>query len=65
MGRRGSGKAAGAGRGAVDRTAAGEPSATSLPDAPIRPRRGKRLPLATSSLLFLFWLIVLAWLAFS
>jgi hypothetical protein len=65
MGRRGSGKAAGAGRGAMDRKAAGEPSATSSSNAPVRPRRGKRLLLATSSLLFLVWLIVLAWLAFS
>ena len=65
MGRRGSGKAAGAGRGAMDRKVAGGPSARPLPDAPVRPRRGKRPLLAISSLLFLIWLIVLAWLAFS
>jgi len=64
MGRRGAGKMAGTGNGALDRRAAGAPAASAPAKFPARPRRGNRLLLTVSGLVFLSWLVALAWLAF-
>jgi hypothetical protein len=65
MVRRRSSKTADAGRGETDR---GE--TRTVPPIPSRkfalhPRRGSRLLLSASAVLFLCWLALLAWLAFS
>ena len=49
----------------MERHVAEETSSRPLGIHPVRPRRGNRLLLAASSLLFLVWLVVLVWLAFS
>jgi hypothetical protein len=65
MVRRGSSKTADVGRGATDRK--GTPEVPPIPPRkiPLHPRRGNRLLLSASAALFLGWLAILAWLAFS
>ena len=65
MVKRGASKQADAGRGTLDRRGTRDVPPLALPKSPLQPRRGSRLLLSASAALFLCWLAMLAWLAFS
>ncbi len=66
MARRGASKTADAGRETTNRRGTHQvPPLVVRKAAPWQPRRGNRLLLSASVALFLSWLAVLAWLAFS
>jgi hypothetical protein len=65
MVRRGSSKTAEVGRGATDPRETREVPPNAARKIPLHPRRGHRLLLSASAALFLCWLALLAWLAFS
>jgi len=63
MGRRGAGKVTGTGNGVTQRRSADATTDPRSAKFPVQPRRGNRLLLTVSGLVFLGWLVALAWLA--